>query len=132
MYSRAVNCHGVLLRVHDEDHAAAGVEPFEGLTYYPGMPVVRRDDLHRQVRRAGPVAFDGADLLQTLAANKGHIRGAHGVGVGVDFETCFGGVDTTETVRLDMAPEFSKYLPAMYPCSFPAGGIFRSSPLTSS
>jgi len=100
--ARAVNRYGVLLRAHDEDHAAAGVEPFEDLLYYFGVPVVWGDNLHRQVRCARPVAFDGTDLLQTLAAHEGRVRGAHGVGVVVDFETGFGGVDTPEAVSLDV------------------------------
>ncbi len=90
--SGAVHGRGLPPRLDDDDHAASGLEPFEGLFDDLGVGVVRGDDFDGEVGRSEPVSLDLSRRFETLPAHESGVGGADCVGVRGDMEAGSGGV----------------------------------------
>ena len=115
-------------RVDDDDHATSGVQPLSDFRVDVGIGVAGRNHLDGQIGRAGEVAATFGGGAHSLARNKRRVGGADRVGIPLDQESGFSGIDRSKMILVDVLSEGQANLIVTRPCNSPEGVMFRILP----
>ena len=90
-------CHSTV-GIHDPHEPAAGAQPIRDFGQHFARPIVRRQDLHREIRR--DVSESSRKRVRNaVGPNEARVWCAHGVGIAEELESHLGSDDDAKLTR---------------------------------